>query len=812
MKAASPGHQQRWRVGRYAVAAVAGWTALAGVSLAWNLSAYWDDVLPGAREQAGVLIAGHVLLWIAALAGIVIVAVIDTRRLRERDQAQHVLRASEERLQVILNAIQLGIVIIDAETHVVIDANPAALKLIGGRREDVVGHSCHKYICPAEDGNCPITDCGQKIDNVERVIRTVDGSSVPILQTVVSITLQGRERLIESIVDISELKRAEARVTRDASVRASLSDMLALSQHAKSPEELFQGALDLLTSLDYLPVQDRGAGFLVADEPGQLVLKASRNLTDPQKELCACVPFGRCLCGRAAAEGEIQWASCIDERHESCLANCESHGHYNVPVKIDSDVAGVLSLYLEAGAVYRDEDVAFLAAASDTIAGALRRLSAEESQRQSNTMMIDALTNEKRAAVKLEMMMEQLETAKREAEVANQSKSAFLANMSHEIRTPMTAILGFAENVSETVREPEIVDAISTIRRNGEYLLGLINDILDLSKIEADKVVVERIACNPCEIIAETASLMRVHAEAKGITIEFEYVSDIPEIILTDPTRVRQTLINLIGNSIKFTEQGKVRLITQLVTDGDEPLMQFDVADTGIGMTSEQAAKLFQPFTQADVSTTRKFGGTGLGLTISRQLARLLGGELTLVETASGIGTRMRVTVAAGSLAGVKMLEDPLAATTLKPEAASAETARRDDRTTLEGARILLAEDGPDNQRLIAFILKKVGADVTIVENGELAVEAAQAALAEERPYGVILMDMQMPVMDGYDASIMLRAQGYTRPIIALTAHAMESARQECLDAGCDDYASKPIDRKLLIEMIREHLLAPAGG
>ena len=386
---------------------------------------------------------------------------------------------------------------------------------------------------------------------------------------------------------------------------------------------------------------------------------------------------------------------------------------------------------------------------------------------------------------------------------ANRAKSEFLANMSHEIRTPMTAILGFTENLLERDQsESEKLNAIHTIRRNGDYLLIIINDILDLSKIEADKMTVEHITCEPCRIVAEVASLMRVRADAKGLPFEIEYIGAIPETIRSDPTRLRQILINLVGNAIKFTEDGGVRLVTRLVDDGDEPRLQFDVIDTGRGMTTEQVATLFQPFSQADASTTRKFGGTGLGLTISKRFAELLGGGIDVVETTEGVGTRFRTTVATGPLEGVNMIEDPMSATVV---AVAATTDARIAPPDLQGYRILLAEDGPDNQRLISHVLKKAGADVTVKENGKLAVDAAIAASDDALPFDVILMDMQMPVMDGYEAADLLRRKGYDGPIIALTAHTMSSDREKCIKAGCDDYAGKPIDRKKLIETIQSH-------
>ncbi|MEE9294224.1 MAG: response regulator [Phycisphaerae bacterium] len=429
----------------------------------------------------------------------------------------------------------------------------------------------------------------------------------------------------------------------------------------------------------------------------------------------------------------------------------------------------------------------------------------------------------------IEEMNQKLDEAKRQAELASESKSEFLANMSHEIRTPMTAILGFAETLLERdLADSTRLGAINTIRRNGEYLLGIINDILDLSKVEAGKMKVEWIRCSPCQVVAEVASLVRVRAKAKGLPFRIEYVGSVPETIQTDPTRLRQILINLIGNAIKFTETGDVRLIIRFIPArpdqsepqaqargiSHEPLMQFDVVDTGIGMTDEQVAKLFQPFSQADTSTTRRFGGTGLGLTISKRFAELLGGDITVVDSTEGVGTCFRATVAirapsasagytaAGPLDGVKMIENPLEATFCRVARDTVEEAVRIDHTELRGCSLLLAEDGPDNQRLISYLLKKAGAQVAVVENGQLAVDAALAARDQGDPFDAILMDMQMPVMDGYQATALLRSKNYTGPIIALTAHAMAGDREKCLRAGCNEYEAKPIDRSRLIQTV----------
>jgi len=397
---------------------------------------------------------------------------------------------------------------------------------------------------------------------------------------------------------------------------------------------------------------------------------------------------------------------------------------------------------------------------------------------------------------------DELREAKRAAEAADRSKSEFLANMSHEIRTPMTAILGFSDVLTGRVTDPESVDAIEIIRRNGEHLLEIINGILDLSKIEAGKVEIEQIDCSICRLVADVASLMRVRADAKGLTLDIEFSGPIPESIRTDPTRLRQILINLIGNAVKFTETGGVRLVTGMLhADGSEPKMQFSVIDTGIGMSDEAMANVFRPFTQADTSTTRQFGGTGLGLSIGKRLAGILGGDIAVSST-PGEGSTFSLSVATGPCDGVRTLQNP-AESILAPRRSS----RIPSHSEMDlDCRILLAEDGPDNQRLIAFILKKAGAEVTVAENGQVAVDQARAAELCGEPFDLILMDMQMPVLDGYQATRQLRREGYARPIIALTAHAMQGDRQKCFDAGCDDYATKPIDRHALIGMIAAHV------
>jgi signal transduction histidine kinase len=399
-----------------------------------------------------------------------------------------------------------------------------------------------------------------------------------------------------------------------------------------------------------------------------------------------------------------------------------------------------------------------------------------------------------------------LETRTSAAEAANRAKSEFLANMSHEIRTPMTAILGFAENLGDRqISEDERREAIETIQRNGTHLLSIINDILDLSKIEAGQLECEQIDYSPCQLLIDLDSAMGARARNAGLDFAIECAEPLPRVVRGDPTRVRQIVINLVGNAIKFTQRGGVRLLPRLERHGPaNAWLHFDVIDTGIGMTGEQAAHVFQPFAQADTSMTRKYGGTGLGLTICKQLAELLGGEVNIVRTQPGVGTHIRVSFPTGPLDGVSMVDCPKATAIVEGEPRQNETTEAEGRLA---RRILLAEDGPDNQRIIAHVLRKAGAEVTVVENGQVALESALDAQAENRSFDVILMDMQMPVMDGYQATGLLRQRGYAGQIIALTAHAMLQDRQKCLDAGCDNFATKPIKRHELLELLGRRTL-----
>jgi signal transduction histidine kinase/ActR/RegA family two-component response regulator len=395
-----------------------------------------------------------------------------------------------------------------------------------------------------------------------------------------------------------------------------------------------------------------------------------------------------------------------------------------------------------------------------------------------------------------------LERAGEEARAASNVKSAFLANMSHEIRTPLTAILGFTDATLERFEVgSEEWDSLDVVRRNGQHLLELINEILDLSRIEADKLELECFRLSPFSLVSEVVSLMRLRTETNGIELHVQFTTPLPEVIETDPRRVRQILINLVGNAIKFTETGSVTLSTSLVQGDGGARIVFEVADTGIGMTEAQLRGLFVPFSQGDSSTSRKHGGSGLGLAISQSLARNLGGSIS-AESKVGIGSTFCFSIPTGVGPEVACVTQSHEATVdrVHPRAeVDPETVAR-----CKDRRVLLADDGRDNQRLISLLLRRAGAIVTVVDNGQLAVDRALEAEREDRPYDIVLMDIQMPVLDGHAATRALRARGYTHPIVALTASAMAGDRERALASGCDDFLVKPIDREALLTAVAD--------
>ncbi len=362
------------------------------------------------------------------------------------------------------------------------------------------------------------------------------------------------------------------------------------------------------------------------------------------------------------------------------------------------------------------------------------------------------------------------------------TKNQFIAVMNHEIRTPLNAVMGFSELLgSDHLSEGDRLEFAGRIKRNGEFLLHLIEDMLDLSKIEADRLILEKVEKNLLQTLVDLQKIFEPKAASKGLTLVWNLASNLPERIVTDFTRLKQIIGNLVGNAIKFTDHGSVKVSVSKVTD--KQFLHFVIEDTGEGISLEHRKNLFQPFAQADASITRRFGGTGVGLHLSKRLAQALGGDVALVESELGRGSVFAFTIA---------YDKPLSNIVEK----TIPFVQKDG--DLKGYKILLAEDAIDNQALLDHILRGVGCEIKIVENGLLVVSEALKS-----QYDVILMDISMPIMDGIAATRSLREKGYKKGIIALSAHAMKPEIDACMEAGCNAHLAKPINIPLLIETIR---------
>jgi signal transduction histidine kinase/CheY-like chemotaxis protein/HAMP domain-containing protein len=401
----------------------------------------------------------------------------------------------------------------------------------------------------------------------------------------------------------------------------------------------------------------------------------------------------------------------------------------------------------------------------------------------------------------LRSMESDLKRAKEAAEAASQAKSDFLAKMSHEIRTPMTAILGYAEILDNRETTPlETFEAVHSILSNGQHLLEIINTILDLARIESGYTHVNKKPFDTRKLIDEVVSQVKVKAKEKQLDLSAEIDDQAPESLTTDPLMVRQILTNLLGNAIKFTEAGQIRVkVNKITKTDDKNQLEIQVSDEGIGIAADQIEKIFEPFHQADDTTKRIFTGTGLGLAISRKYTKLLGGDL-----------RVNSQIHKGSTFTLSLpIETPVSQPTVEKSPQTIGESMATNEGAFAELSVLMAEDGVDNRRLVSLFLKKTGINLTMVENGQEAINEVISRDSENQ-FDLILMDMQMPIVDGYTATRELRSRHYNRPIVAFTAHSMKHEKQKCLEAGCDDYLTKPFTKKSLLKILAKYLLSPA--
>jgi len=873
-----PDSPSRERPGRrHTLVALTVWSALLAGQWIWYLQVEKEHAAEMVATFAGAshdrdisyrhleVSLGYALLWGAGCLAIVDIGRRLGRRVAERNRAEQILRASEERLRAIIETSPDAIALADFDGRILM-ANRRAAALAGvDDVEDLIfgGKTVFDLLPPEEHQRAAanirrLSEAGV-LEDIEYSCVRRDASRVPVA---VSGSLlrdpSGDPNAIVMIArDIADRKRTEEALHREKVFTDAVLDNLPGVLYLYDDRGcLVRWNRKLEEITGYSPEELSGMHFLDwfkgdDSETASIQEKVQQTLSEGRAEVESYlatkagirIPFYY-TAGRLEIGGRVFFTGVgidLTQRHLAEAARARSEELYRSLIE-NIDVGITLINHAHEIVTVNPAQARMFGKSVETFPGkncfrefekrsapcthcpgvramATRRPSEAEAEgvRDDGTTfaarlkafpmlapdgdvtgfieLVEDVTEYKRAR-------DLLEHAKEEAEAASRAKSEFLANMSHESRTPLTAILGYADVMLQDPDSPEARDAADTIKRNGEHLLQIISDILDLSKIEAARLEPDCRYCSPRQIVNDVASLMRGRAEAKGLVLLTEY-GGIPGWIWTDPLRLQQILTNLVGNAIKFTDAGNVRIVTQLVCDGNsEARLRFDVIDTGIGLEERQIGMLFQPFVQVDTSARRRFGGSGLGLAISRKLARLLGGDIT-VASSPGTGSTFSLSIAAGPLAAAAKSDGLPAGPS--PTASTVAEVKLD-------CRVLLAEDGPDNQRLISYVLRKAGAEVTVVDNGKAAGDAAMAARREGTGFGLILMDIQMPVMDGYEAVARLRQEGIDAPILALTAHAMPEDREKCLSAGCDGYLSKPIAPKELTQELSRFLNRNASG
>lgn len=603
--------------------------------------------------------------------------------------------------------------------------------------------------------------------------RHKNGKTHPVEIAIVHTSYGGKEHHTAFVRDISQRKADEANLLQDREQQQILREMLEDAAQGGGLEETLGTCLARLLNASWLSLEPKGGIFLVGNDGETLSLTVSHNLPREILSLCDRVPFGRCHCGRAASSREMQAFQCVDHHHEIAYPGMEDHGHYNLPMLSEGVVVGVLLLYLPLGFARDKSKEDFLATVADALAGFIRRKRAEESLRRLNEEL------EGRVALRTSELL----VAKLEAERASRAKSEFLSRMSHELRTPLNAILGFGQLLELDAQDGEQADNVQEILRAGQHLLELINEVLDLARIEAGRLTLSQEPVPLMPLIEDCLLLIRPLAERRGIVIGATG-RDCGEYVRADRVRLKQVLLNLLSNGVKYNREGGA-LAIDCISEGDA--IRIRVRDTGPGLDEEQRAKLFVAFERLDADV-RAIEGTGIGLALSKRLMELMGGGIG-VESEPGQGSIFWIRLPA--ISGHSEV-DPVASEMSAPRPLPEAGHRRWD--------VLCIEDNPANLRLVERIMaRRTDIHLLTASTPGLGLELAMA----HRPV-MILLDINLPDMDGYDVMKCLRESEATRdiPVVAISANAMPGDLARGKAAGFADYLTKPISVDRLLQVV----------
>lgn len=778
----------------YSVILIFIWSVVLLTSLVWTGYQEYNEAesMAGQEALSSIRFAGsHVIptlifyfvIWITGFIGIK----YSKGRLNLYEEK---LIRSKNRLELIINSIQSGILLIDEKSHLILDANPAACGFIGASKKDIVGNTCHKLICPYEEGSCPVKDQGESLYNAEGKIIRADGSSAYIIQNVIPIRIEDRPCLLKSFVDISDRKQMEIemrtlldeREEQNSRMKGLLSEreiqntrMRELLAEREKQNSRMKELLDEREQQN-IELHQKSEQLALSENKYRSIFESFQDLyfKSDLNGICMIVsPSIMSITGYAGTDiiGKSMEELFISiygfDKLMSFLLEAGKVNNYELELKKKNGEYLIISL--NAQTVYNENGE------PHAVEGVVRDITAfkqqEERLKSANRSLKQAIADAKAMTIK--------------AEAANTAKGDFLANMSHELRTPLNGIIGMSEILLNTNLCEEQKEYTDIIRTSGDALLTIINDVLDFSKIESGKFDLRTIDFDLRITIEEMNSLIRKKAMEKGLEYKIAISPDVPSCLQGDPGRLRQILVNLAGNAIKFTKSGQVNLDISLVHESTtSAAIYFSVSDTGIGIPKDKLDSIFDSFSQIDCSRTRKYGGAGLGLTISKQLIEMMGGQVG-VESEEGKGSTFWFSVS------FARQTDPRRHNRVRP-------------ADIRGKRILIVNGNAASRNLLGDYIKSRGCSYGEASSGLNALEEMKFAIDCKSPYEIAVIDMQLPDMDGESLGkeIMQNPDLNGTILIMLTSSGRRGDAMRMKEIGFSAYLTQPVDKTQLYECL----------